>query len=313
MKIRYILFLLIIVTTFTIHSKDKRQNVEVGVFVEDIYSIDYQNSKYQIIFWLWVNSNDEVFNFEKDLDLSNCAEIEISSVLYDSISKKRKFHSECKIRATILNPFNVVNYPFDLQRINLRMELTKYTDIKSYNLIFDKKSKLSPELIQDWKVASTYANHRIKNYDSNFGDLESKDPIEFPGIDIEINLKRDSWSLFFKSFLTLFVSIILASISLFYPNNCSEEKMGLIVGSLFTTVGNKYVTDGFLPLTNFNLSDKLHLLTIVLITIIALYAIVEQRLRVKDNFKLDILSFSISFLSFTIGVAYFTYSAMQSN
>jgi hypothetical protein len=42
--------------------------------------------------------------------------------------------------------------------------------------------------------------------------------------------------------------------------------MGLIVGSLFTAVGNKYVTDGYLPLSNFNLSDKLHLLTIVLIT-----------------------------------------------
>ena len=313
MKIRFTLFLLVLLTTFTIHSKDKRQNVEVGVFVEDIYSIDYQNSKYQIVFWLWLNTEDGIFDFEKYLDLSNCADLNISSIDYDSIPEKRKYHSECKITATILNKFNVVNYPFDIQNINLRMEYTKYTDLEDYNLYFDDKSRLSPEFIQDWTVESSFAKPGIKNYDSNFGYLHSKDPLEFPGIDIQVNLKRDSWNLFFKSFLTLFVSVILASISLFYPNNCSEEKMALIVGSLFTTVGNKYVTDGFLPLTNFNLSDRLHLLTIILITIIAIYAIIEQRFKVRDNVKLDILSFSISFLSFTIGVAYFTYSAMQSN
>jgi hypothetical protein len=126
-----------------------------------------------------------------------------------------------------------------------------------------------------------------------------------------MTLVRDSWNLFFKSFLTLFVSVVLASISLFYPNSCSEEKMGLIVGSLFTAVGNKYVTDGYLPLSNFNLSDKLHLLTIVLITLIALFAIVEQRSRIKDNLRLDLTMFVGTLILFTLGVASFTITALN--
>jgi hypothetical protein len=166
--------------------------------------------------------------------------------------------------------------------------------------------------MHDWTVKETNADFKVNDYKSTFGNyLYPESSFLFPGLDLEMTLVRDSWNLFFKSFLTLFVSVVLASISLFYPNSCSEEKMGLIVGSLFTAVGNKYVTDGYLPLSNFNLSDKLHLLTIVLITFIALFAIVEQRSRIKDNLRLDLTMFVGTLILFTLGVASFTITALN--
>jgi hypothetical protein len=293
------------------NSQTTPQNIDVGVFVEDIYGIDFQNSQYQIIFWLWINSDDEHFDFLQDLDLSNCAEIEITSIQYSE--NNNRFHSECKIRALILNKFNVVDYPFDNQLLSLRLDLTKYTESSNFRFSFDDKSILKPEFIQDWSIESAMASPGIKSYNSNFGDLDSQESLDFPGVNIQIKLKRDAWNLFFKSFLTLLVSVILAAISLFYPNNRSEEKMGLIVGSLFTAVGNKYVTDGYLPLSNFNLSDKLHLLTIVLITLVAFYAIVEQRLKIRDNFKLDLICFFLVIFSFTFSAVLFTYQAIAAN
>jgi hypothetical protein len=288
-----------------------KRNVEIGVFVEDVYGLDYQNSKYQIIFWLWVNT-DTIVNFEEDLDLSNCAEIDISSVAYDQSEDGARIHSECKIIATILNKFDVVDYPFDRQKVKLRLELTEFTDVDKFNFVFDRNSVLKPEFMHDWTVNATSAKFNVNDYKSTFGNyLYEEASFMFPGLDLELSLIRNSWNLFFKSFLTLFVSVVLASISLFYPNNCSEEKMGLIVGSLFTAVGNKYVTDGYLPLSNFNLSDKLHLLTIVLITVIALFAIIEQRSKIKDNIKLDIAMFVAAIASFTIGVASFTFAALN--
>jgi hypothetical protein len=175
MKIKYLLLLLTILASLNTYSQEKRNKVEIGSFIEDIYSIDYQNSKYQIIFWIWINSNDETYDFLKDFDLSNCDEFEITSVLHDSLDGK--YHSECKVRATILNQFNVVNYPFDIQDIKLRMEFTKYTDLEKWNLTFDEKnSKLVPEFIQDWKISNTKAEINNKSYNSNFGDLYSKEP-----------------------------------------------------------------------------------------------------------------------------------------
>jgi hypothetical protein len=305
------LFVLAFLFSFKSAFAQGKRNVEIGVFVEDVYGLDYQNSKYEIIFWLWVNT-DTIVNFEENFDLSNCADIQISSVTYDSNDSGTQVHSECKIIATILNKFDVVDYPFDEQKIKLRLELTEFTDVHEYNFVFDRKSVLKPEFMHDWTVKETNADFEVNDYKSTFGNyLYPESSFLFPGLDLEMTLVRDSWNLFFKSFLTLFVSVVLASISMFYPNSCSEEKMGLIVGSLFTAVGNKYVTDGNLPLSNFNLSDKLHLLTIVLITLIALFAIVEQRLRIKDNLKLDLTMFTGTLILFTLSVASFTISALN--
>jgi hypothetical protein len=96
-----------------------------------------------------------------------------------------------------------------------------------------------------------------------------------------------------------------------YPNDHSEEKIGLIVGSLFTTVGNKYVTDDILPIQNvLNLSDKLHLLTIFIITLIATHAILEQRLKLRNSLKNDLIAFAFFSMLFFGGMALFTLNAM---
>ena len=100
--------------------------------------------------------------------------------------------------------------------------------------------------------------------------------------------------------------------SLLYPNENSEEKIGLIVGSLFTTVGNKYVTDGILPIQNsLNLSDKLHFLTILVITLIAAFAIIEQRFKLPNRNKTDFIVFLIFSILFFSGFLFFTLQAMS--
>ena len=119
-------------------------------------------------------------------------------------------------------------------------------------------------------------------------------------------------NLYFNLFLTLLLAFILAMTSLLYPNENSEEKIGLIVGSLFTTVGNKYVTDGILPIQNsLNLSDKLHFLTILVITLIAAFAIIEQRFKLPNRNKTDFIVFLFFSILFFSGFLFFTLQAMS--
>lgn len=287
-----------------------KKNVTVGLYIEELHGIDYLGSKYEVVLWIWINSKDGIYNFEEELDIPNSVEMEISSVLFDS-TKNGDYHSECKIRATILNQFDVQNYPFDKQNLKLCVEFSRYSS-DEINITIDKKqSKIIPEHIADWITKKYKVNVVSNNYGSNFGDLQNKESISYSGINIEIELSRNSWNLYFKSFITLFLSFCLASISLFYPNNNSEEKIGLIVGSLFTTVGNKYVTDDILPIQNsLNLSDKLHLFTILIITCIAAYAIFEQRLKVKDSLKTDLLVLLLFSSVFIFTIIYFTYKSI---
>ena len=311
MKLYFSLFIFILVFSNSFTFSQSKKNVNVGLYVEDIHGIDYQDAKYEIVLWVWINSKDGTYNFEEELDIPNSTEMEISSVLYDS-TENGDFHSECKIRATVLNKFDVQNYPFDKQKLKFCVEFSRYST-DEINITIDKKqSKMIPEYIEDW-ITDDYKALVVSNdYGSNFGDLHTKESISYPGIILEINLERNSWNLYYKSFITLFLSFCLASISLFYPNNHSEEKIGLIVGSLFTTVGNKYVTDDILPIQNsLNLSDKLHLLTILMITLIAAYAIFEQRLKIKDSLKTDLMVLFLFISVFLSGIIYFTYNSIS--
>jgi hypothetical protein len=309
MKIKFFLLLISLIVHQVIFSQSKK-NIDVGMYIEDIHGIDYQESKYDIVLWVWINSKDGIYNFEEELDIPNSINLDISSVLYDS-TNLGLYHSECKITATVLNKYDVKNYPFDQQNIKFCLEFSRYSS-DEINLTIDKKqSKIIPEYIEDWVTKNYKLNIVANDYKSNFGDLHTNQSIAYPGINLDIKLERNAWNLYYKSFITLFLSFFLASLSLFYPNNHSEEKIGLIVGSLFTTVSNKYITDDILPIQNsLNLSDKMHLLTILVITCIAAYAIFEQRFKLKDSLKNDLIVLVLFIGIFTSGIFYFTYNSI---
>jgi hypothetical protein len=309
---RFIVILVVgyIITVSNLFKAEEKERVEVGVYNEVVHSINYVDGRYDIVFWIWMNSTVRLFNAEEELDISNSLSTEISNVYIDS-SKKGHYHYECKIRATILNRFDIRDYPFDNQSIELKLEFGNYS-VDEIEIILDKKySKLKPEKCDGWNTKLEYFKTGYINYGTNFGDVHSDESINYPSIDMKIEITRNSWNLYFKSFLTLFLSFILASVSIMYPNDHSEEKIGLIVGSLFTTVGNKYVTDDILPIQNvLNLSDKLHLLTIFIITLIATFAILEQRLKLRNSLKNDLIAFFFFFTLFFGGMALFTLNSM---
>ncbi len=309
MKTKIFLLLISLIAHQFIFSQSKK-NIDVGIYIEDIHGIDYQESKFEIVLWVWINSKDGTYNFEEELDIPNSINLNVSSVLYDS-TNLGLYHSECKITATVLNKYDVKNYPFDQQNIKFCLEFSRYSS-DEINLTIDKKqSKIIPEYIEDWVTKSYKLNIVANDYKSNFGDLHTNQSIAYPGINLDIKLERNAWNLYYKSFITLFLSFLLASLSLFYPNNHSEEKIGLIVGSLFTTVSNKYITDDILPIQNsLNLSDKMHLLTILVITCIAAYAIFEQRFKLKDSLRNDLIVLVLFIGIFISGIFYFTYNSI---
>ena len=309
MRMKIFLLLISLISHQFIFSQSKK-NIDVGMYIEDIHGIDYQESKFEIVLWVWINSKDGIYNFEEELDIPNSINLNVSSVLYDS-TNLGLYHSECKITATVLNKYDVKNYPFDQQNIKFCLEFSRYSS-DEINLTIDKKqSKIIPEYIEDWVTKNYKLNIVANDYKSNFGDLHTNQSIAYPGINLDIKLERNAWNLYYKSFITLFLSFLLASLSLFYPNNHSEEKIGLIVGSLFTTVSNKYITDDILPIQNsLNLSDKMHLLTILVITCIAAYAIFEQRFKLKDSLRNDLIVLVLFIGIFISGIFYFTYNSI---
>ncbi len=284
MKVILFLFFSILVS---IEANSKNHDYTAGIYVEDIYKIDYVNSTYDVVLWIWVNSNDEYYEIEKYVDIVNSTEINYNFTNQYKL-KNGKYHSEVKATIKVLNPFDIHNFPFDVQKINLNLEYFKFTKNES-KIYFDyKNSRFSPEYIEKWKQLSVKTSCGLNNYKSNFGNTDIKKNAKYRSFKVEIQLIRNKWSLFIKLFLTLFISFFLASFSLFLPNKLSEEKIGLMLASLFASIGNKYITDDALPVQDtLNLSDKLHILTIIFIALFAIWAIYEQRKKLSDNRFID--------------------------
>lgn len=308
-----LIILLIFSNSIYSHVKD---TIRVGVYVDNIYEINYLNSNFKTTFYVWFISNKELKTDDLNNDVTNFLDIdrivEYKSLLAESYKKnhnnKTKYYYLNKVNATILNNMDVSKFPFDIQNLKIYLELnTHYKG--EYVVILDKKnSKLKPNFIDKWNVGKIDFKLNSKNWESNFGDI-TKNNYKLDAIDINIPLIRASWNIYWKLFIVLYISFFLTSLSVFLPNKQSEEKLALIVGSLFTAIGNKYITESYLPISDtFNLSDKLHVITFVFIAFFSIYAIYEQRAKLKDNLKKDCLVFLLSILVYTIIITFITFS-----
>lgn len=293
LTIKYIVIqiLIIVQSTNCYAQSSKKEQITAGVYIEDIHNIDYSNSTFEIIFYLWVNSNTELYEMEKYIDINRATEVDFS-LAYDDTLENGLFHSERRISAKIINDFDVNIFPFDKIQLSVFIEFIK-NDVKLLSLNLDKESVIKPEYIgsDSLKLNSLIRLGNAK-YESNYGNEDLGENVVYPRLEISLDLDRAQWNVFLKLFITLFIALFLSASSILLPLKMSEEKFGLIVGSLFTAIGNKYITDDLFPMSgNFNLSDRIHLLTFVFITLMAFLAIIEQRYRIIMSRKMDLILF----------------------
>jgi len=290
--------------TSTAQEENEVEKLRVGVYIEDVYNIDYTSSTYEVVFFIWVNSKKELFDIEHYIDVIGSTELAYS-LAYEDTLENGVFHVERKVTAKILNKFDVNHFPFDKANLTLKLEFVK-DDAEHCVIEFDRKeSRLTPDYVgaDRNKFEESYEINR-KYYSSNYGNHDLGVNTRYPELVIKLDLQRDQWNIFAKLFITLFIAFILASSSILLPLEMSEEKFGLIVGSLFTSIGNKYITDELLPMSsNFNLSDRIHMLTFIFITLMAIFAVAEQRYKIQLSRRSDFMIFVGSFVMYFIFVS----------
>ena len=308
-----VFFIIVLLNTFFIQAQskasDKSKEVKLGVYIDNIYNIDYLNSSYEIIFYLWANSYDKHYPVS-NVDIDKSIEVEKRIIEIDSFQTKngKKFNCLVKYKAKILNQMDISKYPFDKLNLNLYIELLGHYKGEKNIIVDTKNSIIKPMFIDKWNIDKTDCNIKSTNWPSNFGDVSHAANSQLEALTLDFKLSRNSWNLYWKMFLVLFISLFLASLNFFLPNKRSEEKFALIVGSLFTAIGNKYITESYLPFSDkINLCDNLHIITFIFISFYALYAIYEQRVNKKDSLKHDLKLFLVTIFTYFTLVLIITY------
>jgi hypothetical protein len=247
--------------------------VEVGAYVLSLHDINFHDKEYTLKYWLWFLYKNPDFDFTKQVEVPNAKENEQPETFVDTIDNRTWVLM--KMKSKIKQSWNVQDYPFDEQFIQLGVENTMYD--KRY-LVFKpdlKNSTYAPNLnIDGWEIENFSISNNSNVYNTTFGDprIKNKQSTEYDSFNINFTLKRDAWGLFLKIFIGMYFAFFISIISFLINIEDIEPRFGLPVGGLFAAVGNKYIIDSLLPeSTSFTLVDTLHTLTFayILLTIMS--------------------------------------------
>jgi hypothetical protein len=261
--------------------------VKAGAYVISVHDINFHDKEYTIRFWLWFLYKNKDFDFARQLDIPDAKGMEKPEISLDSIGSMQ--WAMLKMKCTMKESWQVADFPFDSQHLSLEIENSLYG---KDDLVFQpdlEGSQYEKEItIDGWNVRNFKVSTKTKPYETAFGDYRlPAQHTEFSSFNIDMDIERDSWGMFFKIFSGMYIAFLIAIVS-FTPQPWEfEPRFGLPVGGLFAAVGNKYIIDSLLPESSeFTLVDTLHSLTFL--TIFATLVVSALALRYHDLGKKEL-------------------------
>jgi hypothetical protein len=302
LKIGFILMLQVLLCYKVVGQQPtRRDTLKVGVYFTSLYDLDLANKSFNADFWIWFNYRNDSINPLESVEIANAKEYSFSNADVEEVNGIQ--WAEHKCRAVLKKEWDLRHFPFDKQRLDVRIEdAIEDTSVLWYVAdTTDSKYDTGIEL-DEWTISNFYVKTQSKTYETTFGNPELKGGSTYPAVVASFELRRKGLGLFFKLFVGIYVAYVI-SLMVFFMGPENQERFGLIVGALFAGVANKYIVDSIMPRTiMLTLPDKIHNLTFAYIILHLAITVVAYRLAVKENFKkgwlVDRISFLVSIISY---------------
>jgi len=261
-----LLICFILSVTTSLAEQTPPDTVKTGIYITSIHDIDFKQSEYTINLWLWLRYNNKKFDFVQNLEIPQAKSFTKSFSTIDS--SNGSIYLLMKLQCVMKDSWRINNFPFDRQRLRFSIENSQF-DSKSMVFATDTLGKhFDPRFtLRGWNIDSFKMSTNIKAYETAFGDSSVPIPhTEYSAFTVRLGISRDPGQLFWKMFLGMYVSFLIAYTCFYiHPDNI-DSRFGLGVGSLFAAIGNKYIIDSSLPdSTSFTLVDTLHGITLFFI------------------------------------------------
>ncbi len=282
-KILFFSACLILLTAQSFAQNKVPDTVKTGIYITSIHDIDFKQNEYSINFWLWLTYKNREFDFMQNLEIPEAKTFTKSFSSIDSSTGK--YYVLMKLQCQMKDSWKIHNFPFDKQNLRLSIENSQF-DTKDLVFAIDTLGKrYDPKVVlKGWNIDSLRVFPGTKSYESTFGDPEETDPHEtYSDYKVKVVISRDTGELFWKIFLGMYVSFLIAYICFYIHADNIDSRFGLSVGAVFAAIGNKYIIDASLPdSTSFTLVDTLHGLTLSCICLVIVASAWSLRL-VKQN------------------------------
>lgn len=259
--------------------KSQAETFKTGVFITNIHDINHADQEFKLTFWIWFLHSKRFKNPIKMFEITNSKSFSIFNEDHIELSDGRIL-SIGKISATIVKNWQLNNYPFDSDKLEVHIEVSGYGGDTIRYIPDCKNSVLDEESIREslngWKVEKFDLPLSFKTYDTNFGNPESSYE-NFSRITPTLYIKRDWIPEFIRYFSVLYLSMLFATLSLFVRRKNTESKVNLIAIAVGSIMVSKFVVTSTLPSsTGFSLYGNIENFTLGFILITTLVTLLPD-------------------------------------
>jgi len=313
--VKYIFIISFLVFSFFQNSLKAQtpDTVKIGCYVISIHDMNFHNEEYTARFWIWMVFKNKKLNFKDDIEIPNAKSIDIDEYIEDSTGDKRWV--QMKLKCVMKQTYAIADYPFDSQHLNIIIENSKY-NASELIYVADTVGKFyDPSMAMiGWNISKFKISTGFSHYLTGFGDESLKKPeSDYTKFNIDLEIERNAWGLFFKLFLGMYVAFAISYVSFFIDARKADPRFGLPVGGLFAGVGNKYIVDAYLPETStITTVDILHGVTFTYIFLMIAISAVSLRYEedgmLKESERTDVITrwvMGISYILINIGVTFY--------
>lgn len=249
---------------------DAPEQVKVGLYVTNLYDIDFAKNQYTVQFWTWFHHDMAEYSPNQTTEIMNAKQFKRNTPNEEVVEGIR--WDTALIKATINQQWQVKDFPFDIQTFSIVFEDINLT-AEDLQFVPDvAASKMDPNAVPDgWEVVGFDIQTSTNSYETAFGDPSASSDTKqnFSRAVVDIHLKRQGWRLFSTTFIGFFVATMLLLIVFVITSSRravaaipQQPRITLCVGALFSAVGSIYGLSAKLPYTTeFTLADSLQIST----------------------------------------------------
>lgn len=288
--------------------------VDVGMFAASVYELDFYEGTYKTIFWVWFVHDDPDYNPLEAIEVTNARDYEIM----ESYGRKRedgRHYVAAKMRAEINQPWDISDFPFDSQRLDIVLESVG-KDARQLSFKADSANSVNgPELdLSGWSVRPIESETSVFRYNTTFGE-ESAERLAFPRITFTIPIQRDNPKLFFEAYIGYIIAFMMCgTIWLTTAAHMPDYRIGMILAATFAAIGNKNVLESNYPSSpTLGLEDQIEICTFLLIALSLLLAVGCERLHLSGRAvlaeRMNMRGFPVLLAAYLLAFAYFVLNA----
>ncbi|HET7461430.1 MAG TPA: hypothetical protein VFJ82_09275 [Longimicrobium sp.] len=235
------------------------QRVLMGMYVVDVSEFDLKSGTYSADFYLWARwngpldpTNFEVMNGSGE-PCSPGGRRQQGTLRYAVFRCHYRFHRS----------FDLSDYPLDRHELTVEVEDRELTADEMVYVPDRGHTALDPAVaLSGWNVGTPRLRVLTHRY-TLLGDPTRVDPdghTPYSRLVLAIPVERNGMTVYVKSFLVMFLSVLVGFIGSAMESRHVEARLGLGVASIFGVVSSYVVVTQALPETSsFTLADQLHL------------------------------------------------------